>query len=150
VLAPTAVHLLDEPATVHLVHVRNAADSLGKGGAGADETRALGWAPRFARLEQELDRRELAAVQRSVLRGGDAATRLIRYVNAHAADLIVVGTGTTKSLKTRLFGGVGRRILRTVDRPVLLVGPFAGPRPHAMPAASERDVNAEPRNTEKK
>jgi nucleotide-binding universal stress UspA family protein len=106
--------------TIHLIHV--------------DEERAMGMhsSDDLIRFMNEVDTRrkqwmeEMAAdlskdgfkVELSRLEGL-ASEEILKYAEAHAIDLIVLGTVGHTSLKERLLGSTSRAILREADCPVL-------------------------------
>jgi nucleotide-binding universal stress UspA family protein len=58
---------------------------------------------------------------------GPAHRRIVDYAGDHDADLVVVGTRGRTGLSRMLLGSVAERVVRTADRPVLVVP--AGPEP---------------------
>lgn len=59
-------------------------------------------------------------VQTSVLTGRPA-TEIVRFAADRRADLIVIGTQGRSGIQRLLLGSVADRVIRTADRPVLVV-----------------------------
>ena len=58
---------------------------------------------------------------------GMPADRIVAEARALGAELIVVGTHARTGLPHLLLGSVAERVMRTADRPVMTVAPWAGP-----------------------
>ena len=139
-LAPAVTALLDVAPEIHLVHVRTDEERPTEGSNAAASV-SVGWAPRFERLERGINSSSLASVERRVLRGGDPASRLVGYAARRSASLIAVHAGRDRSLRERILGRVGRRLLRDAECSVL----FLGPNVAQMSAAVQDDRNPERR-----
>jgi len=116
----TAVGILAERATVHLVHVDNTEPAVAR--EGDNERSGPGWAARFAELERAIADSDIAGVNSVVLRGRETAARLVAYANAVDADLVATGTRSPATIAERVSGGAGGRVLRAADGCVLLCG----------------------------
>ena len=116
----TAVGILAERATVHLVHVDNIDAAVAR--EGENERSGSGWTARFAELERAIADYDIAGVNSVVLRGREMAVRLVAYANAVDADLVVTGTRSPATIAERVSGDAGGRVLRAADGCVLLCG----------------------------
>lgn len=79
-----------------------------------------------------------AAGQHLHVRIGDSADEVVRLARDSHIQLIVVGTQGSTGVAKLMFGSVAERLLRTTDRPVLVVPPaFAQSSRHVMGSLRE-------------
>jgi len=130
--ARRALALAPAGATVHLLHVLPAAplqrirEVLGTPVDAQVREAALGEAEHRleelrARLTGELGRTLTAEVVE-----GRPKTAISDYAREHAFDLVVAGTHGREGIQQVFSGNTAQKVVRTADRPVLLVGAVKG------------------------
>lgn len=76
---------------------------------------------KIQKAREALEAKGLEEVTAEVADSGDAVEAIVKAIEAHAADLVVMGTHGFGGLKHAFLGSVTERTLRSVDRPVLAV-----------------------------
>ena len=117
-IATTTARVLAEGATVHLVHVATTEAPVARETEGPEF--GVEWTARFAALKRAIADSGITEVNGIVLRGGEAAARLVAYAEGVNADLVVSGNWEPATIGDRVSGGIGSRILRASERFVLL------------------------------
>lgn len=117
--ARSAIPLLAEHATLHLVHVWNPAATEDTRLGEADEAYSKALPDRFHRFTELLPAREGLTVK-TAIREGKPAERILEYSEAHHADLIVAGRQGLNPLRRLLVGSVTSAIVRGAATSVLV------------------------------
>jgi nucleotide-binding universal stress UspA family protein len=55
---------------------------------------------------------------------GDAATEIVKTIEAEGADLVVTGTHGRKGMEHAIFGSVAENVVKKSPVPVLVVDPY--------------------------
>jgi nucleotide-binding universal stress UspA family protein len=115
-----------EPSRLHLLHVTN--NVLLQ--AGVTEAPGVDWAELQRNAVEEARVQLVALASRCALdpqrvtvavEVGPAAAEIVRYADAHGAQLIVLGSHGHGVVRRFLLGSVADRVLRQASCPVLLV-----------------------------
>lgn len=61
---------------------------------------------------------------RAVVVAGDASEEIIKYIEEHNIDLVIMGTHGRKGMDKIIFGSVAERVLKTSPVPVMVVNPY--------------------------
>lgn len=56
---------------------------------------------------------------------GDPSDSILKYIDEHKINLVIMGTHGRKGLDRVLFGSVADRVIKTAGIPVLVINPFA-------------------------
>ncbi len=117
--ARSAIPLLAEHATLHLVHVWNPAATEDTRLGEADAAYANALPDRFRRFAELLPARDGLTIK-TATREGKPAERILEYAEAHHADLIVAGRQGLNPLRRLLVGSVTSAIVRGATTSVLV------------------------------
>jgi nucleotide-binding universal stress UspA family protein len=55
---------------------------------------------------------------------GDPSEEILKYINAHEIDLVVMGTHGRKGIDKVIFGSVAERVVKSSPVPVMVANPF--------------------------
>lgn len=55
---------------------------------------------------------------------GDASEEILRYVETHGIELLILGTHGRKGLDRVVFGSVAERVVKAAPVPVLVINPY--------------------------
>jgi nucleotide-binding universal stress UspA family protein len=109
-------------AVLHTVHVPPHTPFVEAAQPDPEQTRLLA----DERLSALIDSASLQDIEhKELVEQGEAADVLLKLVEKHAIDLIVVGTGGRKGTGKLLLGSVAEEVFRNAECPVLTVGPHA-------------------------
>ncbi|MBV9880678.1 MAG: universal stress protein [Gemmatirosa sp.] len=121
VAARAAAELLDDGATLHLVHVRPTEDAAGE----------RGLADRLARVERALASRARALTILPSILVGDPAAQIVAFAATHDADLVALGHHARGIVERLFVGSIAMRTLRDATGAVLVT---------PEPRLAERDL----------
>jgi nucleotide-binding universal stress UspA family protein len=121
--AVTLAHL--DEASIHLVHAVRfpliAAPYAVSVAAAVWEGIRRAAQEKLEEARKAIEEMGVSTVTAEILDSGDAVQAIAAAVEAHEADLVVMGTHGHGGLKSAFLGSVAERTLRTVDRPILAV-----------------------------
>ena len=55
---------------------------------------------------------------------GDPSEEIIKYINEHEIDLVIMGTHGRKGMDKIIFGSVAERVVKSAPVPVMVVNPY--------------------------
>lgn len=55
---------------------------------------------------------------------GDPSEEIIKYIQEHKIDLVIMGTHGRKGMDKIIFGSVAERVVKTASVPVMVVNPY--------------------------
>ncbi len=129
-------------ASLHIVHV-NEEDTIFEGHDSNEITHFLediaGRRNQWM-IYYEANAKEAGVDAVSVLREGKPAEMIMREADAVDAGVIVMGTQGLHGLGNMLPGSVARKVLRTTERPVMVISRDAGVAPSASEGSFEKIV----------
>ena len=59
---------------------------------------------------------------------GDAADKILRYIESEDIDLVVMGTHGRKTLERIIFGSVANTVIKKAQAPVMSINPYRIPK----------------------
>ena len=116
----TALDMVDDPASVHLVHVLFPLDSVSPGVVWGDITDEKREQSVRDYLDSFLEDRNISGVSLSV-QFGNPGLEIAEYAEKHDADLIVVPSHGYQGVKRIMLGSVAERIIRHASCSVLVL-----------------------------
>jgi len=61
---------------------------------------------------------------KTAVMAGDPSEEIIKYIQEHKIDLVIMGTHGRKGMDKILFGSVAERVVKTAPVPVMVVNPY--------------------------
>lgn len=116
-------------AVVELLYVE---DSKSYPRAKFDSTGFQAWHARHREILEEAGRRLQVPVRCSLASGSPAEQILTKLHSRPAPELVIVGTQGLKGLRRLFMGSVAEEVIRHARRPVMVIGPNARKKEHAL------------------